>query len=201
MAEEKTEETIENPEEEETSETSEEEETSTEEGQESSEETPDEAKKELEEKNKKLFERAKKAEEALKVLKGKKVDDKGNVAPLVSADPLDLAKTVAALKDFSPDEMDYIQLIAKGKGITLDEAVKTNEVVTYVKAERAKVADKKKIPGSSTSEFSSPTQKSPEDLKKLLEEGSEPGQPMTEKAKGEHRKYFDKMKEEEKNQA
>lgn len=160
------EETSTNPEEGETSETSEEE-TPKEESQESSEETPDKASQELEEKNKQLFARAKKAEDKLKKFE-KQVDGGEQIA---SADPIALAKTVAALKDFSSDELDYVQLIAKGKGIDLDDAVETDEVKTYIEAKRAKVVGENKTP-----EPSSPSSiiggKTAEDLEKMTNEES-----------------------------
>ncbi len=183
----KGEETPTNPEEEETSE----EKTSIEEGQTSKE--TDQTIQELEEKNKQLFARAKKAEDKLKA---NEPNEPNEPAKLIPTDTLDLAKTVAALKDFSPDEMDYIQLIAKGKGISLDEAVKTNEVETFVKAERGKVADKNKIPGSSESGFSSPTQKTTNEIKEMTSDTDEHGN-MTQEARDKHRKYFEKMKQEE----
>jgi len=159
--EENEEETSTNPEAEETSETSEEEETSTEESQESSEE-PDKAKQELEAKNKQLFGRAKKAESKLK--KFEKAVDKGD--EVASSDPIELAKTISALKDFSADELDYVQLIAKGKNLALDEAVETDEVKTYIEAKRKKAEGERKTPSPS-----SPSAvlggKTPEDLEKM----------------------------------
>jgi len=143
--EENEEETSTNPEEEETSE----EETSNEEGQESSEETPDKASQELKEKNKQLFERAKKAEGKLKKYETKKVDEKGD-NQIASVDPIELAKTISALKDYSSDELDFIQLVAKGKGLALDEAVETDEVKTYIEAKRLKVVGENKTPSPSS---------------------------------------------------
>ena len=159
--EENEEETSTNPEAEETSETSEEEETSTEESQESSEE-PDKAKQELEAKNKQLFGRAKKAESKLK--KFEKAVDKGD--EVASSDPIELAKTISALKDFSPDELDYVQLIAKGKGLALDEAVETDEVKTYIEAKRQKAEGERKTP-SPSSPSSVLGGKTEEDLEKM----------------------------------
>ena len=127
------------------------EDTSNEDNQNSSDETG-EVDKELAEKNKKLFARAKKAEDELRALKlgnkGDKTDKGGN--QFASANPLELAKTVAALKDFSSDELDYVQLIAGGKGLSLDDAVKTDEVKTYVEAKRAKVESENKTPSPSS---------------------------------------------------
>lgn len=110
-------------------------------------EEPDKAIQEIEEKNKQLFERAKKAEAKVKILESQKPKEGGD--QIASVDPLNLAKTVSALKDYSPDELDYVQVIAKGKGISLDDAVKTEEVKTYVEAKRLKVDDDKKTPAPS----------------------------------------------------
>jgi len=138
-----------------------EEETSNEESQETSEK-PDKAVQELEEKNKQLFARAKKAEDRLK--KFEKVVDKGDVA--ASTDPIELAKTISALKGFSPDELDYVQLIAKGKNLALDEAVETDEVKTYIEAKRKKAEGEKKTP-SPSSPSSVIGGKTEEDLEKM----------------------------------
>ena len=84
---------------------------------------------ELEEKNKRLYARAKKAEEDLKKLKEeleklKKPASKPSSEP---TDVLELAKTVSALKEYSPEELDFIAMVARDRGISPTEAAKTEE--------------------------------------------------------------------------
>lgn len=101
-------------------------------------------------------------------------------------------------KNYSEEEFDHIAIVSSQKSISLDEAAKQED--EYIQFKREKVADKKKIPGSSPSEFSSKVQKSPEDLKKMLEEGDKGGG-MTKEAREKHREYFEKMKRDEESQA
>ena len=122
---------------------------SSDEGGQDTSEKPDNASKDLEKKNKELFARAKKAEDKLKKFEGKKDAKKGD-SQIASADPIELAKTIAALKDFSSDELDYVQLIAKGKGLDLNEAVETDEVKTYIGAKREKAEGENKTPDPSS---------------------------------------------------
>ena len=143
MAEENTEETIENPEEVETSEekpTVEEQATS---------EKPVKESSEVEDANKKLYARMKKAEEEAKELKAKL--EKSEKAPRGDSpiDVFDLAKTVSALRDYSVDELGDIQMIARAKGISPEEAVKTEEAQLIITARREKVAKNKAIPDPS----------------------------------------------------
>jgi len=143
MEEEKTEETIETKEEEETSE----EEKPQEEEQETSDEKPGLTSAELEEKNKRLYARMKKAEEEAKKAKeelGRK--DK----PSDSTDVFNLAKTVSTLKDYNPEELDFIQMMSKAKGISPEEAAKTEEAKLYISARRQKVEAEKSTPEPST---------------------------------------------------
>jgi len=159
-----------NPEEEETSEeeTSQEEETS-----DNSEMTSSELEKGLSEKNKRLYARMKKAEEEAKRLKEQLESKPKPVGAVV--DPFDLAKTVSALKDYSPEELDFISMLSRAKSLSPEEAAKTEEAKLYVAALREKVAKEKQTP-----EPSSPSAKSkrledigkmsPEEHKRLFEE-------------------------------
>lgn len=114
---------------------------------------------ELEEKNKKLFARAKKAEEKAKRLEAElfayQKQKEKEKEPSVSPDIVDLTKKISVLKDFSPEELDYISLISKAKRIPMEEAVKTDEVSLYIQARREKVAKESKVPEPSTKQIPS----------------------------------------------
>ncbi len=143
MAEEIVEETIENPVE---VETTEEETTTT--GQETVEK-PEKTPSELEETNKKLYARMKKAEDEAKTLKIEL--EKSKKAPIMGTpiDVFDLAKTVSAVKDYNSDELGDIQMIAKAKGVSPEEAVKTEEAQLIITARREKVAKGNAVPDPS----------------------------------------------------
>ena len=146
MEEEKTEETIENPVEEETTE---------EEPQKTEQEPvekPEKTSTELEETNKKLYARMKKAEEEAK--SAKEALSKKKEKPSDSNDVFDLARTVSALKEYTPDELGDIQMIAKAKGISPEEAVKTEEAKLLISARKLKVAKEKSTPEPSTKQDS-----------------------------------------------
>jgi len=159
-----------NPEEEETSETSEEEteEKPQEEEQEISDK-PDETSKELEGKNKRLYARMKKAEEEAKTARDDLAKKKETPSE-TSSDIFGLAKTVSALRDYAPVELDFIQMMSKAKSISPEEAAKTEEAKLYISARRQKVEAEKTIPEPSTK--TSPSEKSidkitPEDVNKM----------------------------------
>jgi len=161
-----TEETIETTEEEVLDEPKPLEDESPQEDKDSSDKTPSE------EKNKRLYARMKKAEEEVKALKdsiGKK-EDKGDSPVSQEKDVFDLAKTVASLRDFSPEELDFIQMMSKSKSISPEEAAQTEEAKLYIAARRQKVEDEKSKLEPSTKQ--SPTEKSvndvtPQDLKNM----------------------------------
>lgn len=111
-------------------------------------EKPETTPSELEEKNKRLYARMKKAEEEAKLAKEELARLKGK--PETSTNVFDLAKTVSALKDYNPEELDYIQLIAKSKNISPGEAAQTEEAKLYISARRQKVEAEKKTPEPST---------------------------------------------------
>ena len=100
-----------------------------------------------------LYARMKKAEEEAKLAKEKartleeKLKSVGAKVP--TDDVISLAKTVAALKDYSPEELERISVIAKGKGIPLTEAAQTEEAKLLIAAMREKVAKSKSVPNPS----------------------------------------------------
>lgn len=154
-----------NLEEEETSETSKKEETSVEE-QETSKK-PEKTSAEIEEANKKLYARTKKAEEEAKSVKEELEKVKKSSVKTDTSDPLGLAKTVSALKDYSPEELDDIALISKAKEIPLEEAAQSEEAKVLVTARRKKVAKDKKTPEPSSTFMAG---KSLKDIKKMSDE-------------------------------
>jgi len=171
MEEEKSEETIENPVEEETTE-----EKPQQEGADNPEETAKTSQEEQKRKDR-LYARMKKAEEEAKRLKAqlKEVETVKKETPVntpvsdLSVDPYNLAKTVATLKDYSPEEIDYISLIAKAKGVAPEEAVNSEEVKLYISARREKVAKEQSIPNPS-SPSSSNLKPSAQDIAKMSRE-------------------------------
>ena len=153
--------TIENPEEEETSE-----EKPQEEEQETSEE-PEKTPSEIQEANKKLYARMKKAEEESKTAKEELEKIKKSSVKTNPSDPLVLAKTVSALKDYSPAELDDIALISKAKEVSLEDAAQSEEAKMLIAARREKVAKEKKTPEPS---FTFAAGKSLKDIKKMSDE-------------------------------
>lgn len=118
--------------------------------------------KDLEQKNKELYARTKKAEEEAKKLREdmkkllgeKETKDDGTKdakEPVKEQpiNPLDVVKLVSALKDYSEEEVEYIQLISGAKKISLQDAIKSDEVQTYVTAKRAKekAENSSQVPG------------------------------------------------------
>jgi len=97
------------------------------------------------EREKQLYERVKKAEAKAKMLehveKKTKEADKGSEVPVA-----DVAKTVHALKDFSPEEVDTIFQQAKVLGIDPIQAKDNEDVLLLIQAKREKVAKQNKTP-------------------------------------------------------
>jgi len=96
--------------------------------------------------------------------------DQKKSEPQKDVNVLDLAKKVSALKDYAPDEIDFLEVIARGKGIDPVEALNTEEFKLFLEAKRQKVAQESKIPQPSTKQ--TPSQKgyadlTPEDVDKL----------------------------------
>ena len=125
---------------------------------------------ESEEKNKRLYARTKKAEDQVKALKAELAQKGETPAKEVGDDVFGLAKTVSALKEYSSEELDFIQMMSKAKGISPEEAAQTDEANLYIAARRTKVEDEKSKLEPSTKQ--SPTEKSvddvtPEDIRKM----------------------------------
>ena len=173
MAEEKIDETIENATEEETVE----EETSI--GDEATpEEKPEVDVEQIKSQRDKLYARLKKQEEKNKSLEA---ELKKSVKP-VSENIDEWKMKVDFLlhsKDVSEDEFDHIATVAARKGISLSEAKEQEK--DYIQFTRDKVANEKKIPGSTSTDFSSSEKKissdtPPEEADKILKERFEKSQ-------------------------
>lgn len=115
---------------------------------------------EIVEKNKQLFARAKKAEEAKKRLEAENLLLKKKLEELTKTketgekkdiDVVNLIKMISALKDYSPEELEYISTISKAKNISLEEAARSEEVQLYIQARREKVSKEKAPPPTSKS--------------------------------------------------
>ena len=111
---------------------------------------------ELEEKNKQLYERAKKGE----------IKSKGNEAKLIAtknelekqgvrkedtpSDPVNAMKLFHALKDFSPEEVEYMSKQARVLGKDIIEVAKDDDIKLFIEAKREKIKNDKAsiVPGS-----------------------------------------------------
>lgn len=97
------------------------------------------------ENERRLFARAKKAEEEVKTLKEQlkeKEVAKKEVETTPQSSPInevDLAKKVKALADLDEAEISFAEIYAKGKGIDILEAIKSEDVGTYIAARREKI--------------------------------------------------------------
>lgn len=85
-------------------------------------------------------------------------------------------------KDVSENEFDHIATVAARKGISLTEAIEQEK--DYIQFTRDKVANEKKIPGSTSTDFSSSEKKisadtSKEDIDKILQERFKKSQEST----------------------
>lgn len=149
--------------------------TKADEGEESSsEEDIEQLKKKLKEYKARMEHHKKKQRELeakLKELESKKSEKKISSS---ETSVFDLAKKVLKLKDYSPAEIEFIETVARGKGIPPEEAVDLPEVKEFIMYQREKVAKEQRTPEPSTR--TSPSKKSfeeitPEDLSKMsLEE-------------------------------
>lgn len=104
-----------------------------------------ESKPQYTDREKQLFERAKKAEakaKRLEHLESKTQEAKEDPSSSVE----DVAKTVHALKDYSPEEVDLIFRQSKALGISPSEAAKNEDVDLLIKAKRDKVEKDNKTP-------------------------------------------------------
>lgn len=92
------------------------------------------------------------------------------------SDPLEVVKLGRVLKDYNEDETDFIIRNAPTKDIDgIMKAEKDPWVQSAIKFQRDKVENEKKIPGSTSTDFSSPEKKiskdtSEEEVDKILKE-------------------------------
>ncbi len=127
------------------------------------EETTENSREDIEAKNRQLYERAKKAEERAKEEEAKRLmleKESGKVAKQAtgeSLDPSDLAKTVVALKDKTPEEIDYIFKQAKFMNVSPLEAARNEDVQLFLEAKRERLERSEKTPEPSTKQ--SPSKK------------------------------------------
>ena len=70
--------------------------------------------------------------------------------PPPASDPIDLAKTVNALREYSVTELDHLSVLAKGMGVTPAEASKSEAFKTFVTATREKVVKDNATPAPSS---------------------------------------------------
>jgi len=143
-------------------------------GSESKTLNPSEREKELEKQLAEQKEKLIKAEAAIvaskkkdKVEQPEKEEDKSPT--LSQADPYELAKTVSVLKDYSEDEIGYIQQYAKMNNLSPQEAAKADDVKEFIGFKREKVAKQNNIPDSSSAK-ASVYGKSPKDIAKMSKE-------------------------------
>ncbi len=109
---------------------------------------------ELEEKNKQLYERAKKGEvkskenEAKYLAAEQGLEKKGINTD--SSDPIETIRLFNSLKDYSPEEVDYIAKQSKVLGKDLIETAKDEDVQLFISAKREKLKNEQAnpIPGT-----------------------------------------------------
>jgi len=80
-----------------------------------------------------------------------------------ASDPINLAKTVNALREYSAEELDHLQVLATGMEITPAEASKSDAFKTFVMAHREKVVKDNATPAPSSG-ADSVIDKTPEEI-------------------------------------
>ncbi len=128
------------------------------------EETQEQVPQSGSENERRLFARAKTAEEELKKikqqLKEKEVPQTKEEAPRFNE--VELAKRVKALSDYDEATINFAEVYAKGRGIDILEAIKTEDVQLYSEARREKIkkdnltpdpSDKQSLTSKSVEEF------------------------------------------------
>lgn len=117
-----------------------------------------------------LFSRAKTAEEKLKLYRDKFGDIEGNKPPVQQneSDPFSLAKTVASLKDYDAQSLDFASMIAKAKGIRPEDAVKTEEFKIFLEGKKLSDSKNNSIPHPNNS-APSDTVKSAQEIEKMTD--------------------------------
>jgi hypothetical protein len=127
------------------------------------EETTENSEEDIKAKNRQLYERAKKAEEKAKEEEAKRLmleKESSKVAKQATGtelDPSELAKTVVALKDKTPDEIDYIFRQAKFMNLSPLEAARNEDVQLFLEAKRERNERSERTPEPSTKQ--SPSKK------------------------------------------
>jgi hypothetical protein len=113
---------------------------------------------EIRERNRQLLARTKKAEEKAKRMEAEKIvlekeleklkkDREEWIKRKEEEIPLaELVKKISALRDYSPEELDFISTISKAKNISLEEAARSEDVQLWIKARREKVAKESQPP-------------------------------------------------------
>lgn len=109
-----------------------------------------ELEKKVRERTDQFYRRTMKAEEESKLAKEELAKSKQGKPSEIPSNIFDLAKTVSALREYSPEELDFIQMMSKAKSISPEEAAKTEEAKLYISARRQKVEAEKSIPEPST---------------------------------------------------
>lgn len=97
-----------------------------------------------------LYARTKNAEDKVKEYReqfGELPQKKGSPVPKTvdSTDPIEVAKVVSALRDYSPAELDELAIRAKGLGVSPVEAAETDGFKLFVKASREQVVSDKGV--------------------------------------------------------
>jgi hypothetical protein len=129
--------------------------------QEKDKDSQDNTGEDLEAKNRQLYERAKKAEEkakqadAEKLMLEKKVKENSKQATGETPNQADLAKTVVALKEYGPDEIDYIFKQAEFLGVDPLEAANHEDTKLFLQAKREQKERSEKVPEPSTKQSAS----------------------------------------------
>lgn len=121
------------------------------------------------ENERRLFARAKTAEEELKKLKQqlKEKENSQQITGTPKVNEVDLAKKVKALAGLEEQVIDFAEVYAKGKGIDVLEAIKSEDVQMYAEAIREKIRKDNLTPDPSNKQ--SLTSKSVEEI---LESGN-----------------------------
>lgn len=111
-----------------------------------------------------LYERLKKTEAKLKE-KGISLEE-DKIQPKDIANPFNLAKSVAILKDFDGAEIDFAEKIARIDNISPEQAIQTSEFKTWLKGKRDEDLKANRIPtpNSSSASYGLPSE---EDIGKM----------------------------------
>lgn len=102
--------------------------------------------------------------------KAEKLEKQLNEKQVAGTNPMEVVKLAKALEGFNEEEVDFITRNAKGDKVNdIIKAAQDEWVKDAIDARRKKTADKKKVPGSSQTEFGQPT-KNYKDIAKMSKE-------------------------------